>query len=242
MKFQIVVGIELSSIQVGVSRATWGQGLTSMVKRFLLEDKEFLRWKEARGFRVTETTLVDFPLKDIRRLVGADGLESITNCDGGLVLPILDPKIRRKMAAVFKKLSQRDRDKTLRRSARPLSNHESRVPQDRQCRNSLPSISINNQHRFSFPSYLSEYARSRDLPIEPSATNADNCIGPLPSSEESMMITAARPPHRPMSSPSSASLTMSMKTKARGKRLTGFRQRLMVSLLNIKPRQKGGTV
>lgn len=63
-----------------------------MVEDFLLEDEKFLQWKKDRGFRVTETTLVDFPLGEIRRLLGEPdgGLEHLTNRDHRALLAIID--------------------------------------------------------------------------------------------------------------------------------------------------------
>ena len=133
-----MIGIELRHLRVGGASASWGSVLTERVQAFLLEDAEFLAWAQRRGFRVTETTLKEFPLYGIRSWIDAEGLENVTNSDGQPVLPLLDDKIRRKMAAVYRKLPHDQRQQRLRTrsTVRPRS--------PLRCSPSSSTIQMNN--------------------------------------------------------------------------------------------------
>lgn len=99
-----MIGIPVERIVHG-SRANWSHHDTLVVHNFLKNDVGFGIWKRNNDFHVTTSTLKRFPLDGLRRLIGAEGLETATNIDGGLILPLLDEKIRGKMNAMWKKLS-----------------------------------------------------------------------------------------------------------------------------------------
>jgi hypothetical protein len=104
-----VIGIEAQQIRHGGPSARFGPILTRIVEKFLLEDQKFLQWKSRQNFRVTMTTLLGFDLDDLRLLIGAGNLDNFCNVDERPILPILDEKIRRKMAYVYKQLSEKDK-------------------------------------------------------------------------------------------------------------------------------------
>ncbi|KAK0118779.1 hypothetical protein ONS95_007661 [Cadophora gregata] len=70
-------------------------------------------------------TLRDFGVHRVRLLISSVGLEGMLNVDGDLILPILDVKIRRKMASVWHEFSKEDRLSALVPwSTRPAHNFE----------------------------------------------------------------------------------------------------------------------
>ena len=99
--------MDVNHIRISGSRARWGRERTTVVERFMTENVSFLAWKVRYRFHVTEATLRTFSLHDVYPLIGADGLDDITNVDGQPILPILDKKIRWKMTQVFKMLGEK---------------------------------------------------------------------------------------------------------------------------------------
>lgn len=72
----------------------------------MTSNEAFLQWKEREKSRVTMTRLQNFPLTEMYPLIGAEGVEGVTNIDGMPVLPILKTKIYRKMAAAWNTVAQ----------------------------------------------------------------------------------------------------------------------------------------
>ncbi|KAG4414534.1 hypothetical protein IFR04_012335 [Cadophora malorum] len=105
---QRVLGIKIPYICIGGQAAKWSYEDRAAVQQFMTEDEDFFIWKRRMNYRVTITTLRDFPVVRIRPLIGAGGLEGVINVEGEAVLPILDGKIRHKMAVLWRDLPKED--------------------------------------------------------------------------------------------------------------------------------------
>jgi len=77
------------------------------LQHFMIHDREFCDWRSSEAYHVTETTLRRFSLDRIRPLLaGGANLEQAVNCQGQMILPELDVKIRRKMNSIWKKFPE----------------------------------------------------------------------------------------------------------------------------------------
>jgi hypothetical protein len=106
-----VIGIQAERITSPGPHAKWTPDLIHEIQEFLCNDEIFLQWK-VKQTRVTVTTLVTLPLEGLREKIGAGGLQDTKNLDGLPILPILDVKIRRKVADIWNKLSKEDKERT----------------------------------------------------------------------------------------------------------------------------------
>ncbi len=57
--------------------------------------------KRRQNYPVVEGALKQFPLKRLRSLIAANGMEDVKNAMGQRVLPLIDKKIVYKMAYIF---------------------------------------------------------------------------------------------------------------------------------------------
>jgi hypothetical protein len=64
--------------------------------------------KRRQNYPVVEGALKQFPLKRLRSLIAANGMEDVKNAMGQRVLPLIDKKIVYKMAYIWKLLSEED--------------------------------------------------------------------------------------------------------------------------------------